>query len=143
MKRFAAACLFALSLVGLAGSPAAAAEGFAPTQTTFLIGNAAGGGNDLLVRALLPGMSKALGVDVTTEILLGANGGVAAVRTRQAGPVRFVDMHVLVPGGWTVQRGHDLCEEIEREVRSILPRASVLTHLEPIEDPRAYESWRR
>lgn len=61
-----------------------------------------------------------------------------AVRTRQAGPVRFIDMHVLVPGGWTVQRGHDLCEEIEREVRAILPRASVLTHLEPIEDPSAW-----
>ncbi|SBV98041.1 conserved exported hypothetical protein [uncultured delta proteobacterium] len=91
MKRFAAACLFALSLVGLAGSPAGAAEGFAPTQTTFLIGNAAGGGNDLLVRALLPGMSKALGVDVTPEILLGANGGVAAVRTGQAKP----DGHTL------------------------------------------------
>jgi cation diffusion facilitator family transporter len=61
-----------------------------------------------------------------------------AVRTRQSGPVRFVDMHVLVPGDWTVQRGHDLCEEIEREVRTILPRASVLTHLEPIEDPVAW-----
>jgi divalent metal cation (Fe/Co/Zn/Cd) transporter len=47
-------------------------------------------------------------------------------------------MHVLVPGGWSVQRGHDLCEEIEREVRAILPRASVLTHLEPIEDPAAW-----
>lgn len=62
-----------------------------------------------------------------------------ALRTRQAGPVRFVDMHVLVPGGWTVKRGHDLCEEIERGVRELLPRASVLTHLEPIEDPAAWD----
>ncbi len=69
------------------------------------------------------------------------SGGVDlhAVRTRQAGPVRFVDMHVLVPGSWTVQRGHDLCEEIEREVRAVLPRASVLTHLEPIEDPASWD----
>jgi cation diffusion facilitator family transporter len=62
-----------------------------------------------------------------------------AVRTRQAGPVRFVDMHVLVPGSWTVQRGHELCEEIEREVRAVLPHASVLTHLEPIEDPASWD----
>jgi len=62
-----------------------------------------------------------------------------AVRTRQAGPVRFVDMHVLVPGSWNVQRGHDLCEEIEEKVRAILPRASVLTHLEPIEDPASWD----
>ena len=61
-----------------------------------------------------------------------------AVRTRQSGPVRFIDMHVLVPGHWSVQRGHDLCEQIEREVKEVLPRASVLTHLEPIEDPVAW-----
>jgi cation diffusion facilitator family transporter len=64
---------------------------------------------------------------------------VHSVRTRSAGPVRFVDMHVLVPGSWSVQRGHDLCEEIERAVSSALPRASVLTHLEPSEDPSAWD----
>jgi cation diffusion facilitator family transporter len=64
---------------------------------------------------------------------------VHSVRTRQAGPVRFVDMHVLVPGTWSVQRGHDLCEEIEGAVRAAFPRASVLTHLEPAEDPVAWD----
>ena len=34
-----------------------------------------------------------------------------ALRTRQAGSRRFVSMHVLVPGAWTVQRGHDLVEQ--------------------------------
>lgn len=77
-----------------------------------------------------------------------ADVSVHSVRSRQAGPVRFVDMHVLVPGHWTVQRGHDTCEEIERAVRAALPRASVLTHLEPIEDPVAWhgaddEEWPR
>lgn len=83
------------------------------------------------------------GEQASLDVLLDRfrTGGVDlhAVRTRQAGPVRFVDMHVLVPGGWTVQRGHDLCEEIEREVRTVLPRASVLTHLEPIEDPASWD----
>ena len=64
---------------------------------------------------------------------------VHAVRTRQAGPVRFIDMHVLVPGSWSVQRGHDLCEGIESGVKSLFPRASVMTHLEPAEDPTAWD----
>ena len=64
---------------------------------------------------------------------------VHSLRTRQAGPIRFIDMHVLVPGSWSVQRGHDVCEEIERAVRAALPRASVLTHLEPLEDPAAWD----
>jgi cation diffusion facilitator family transporter len=64
---------------------------------------------------------------------------VHAVRARQAGPVRFIDMHVLVPGSWSVQRGHDLCEGIENGVKALFPRASVMTHLEPAEDPAAWD----
>jgi len=62
-----------------------------------------------------------------------------AVRTRQAGPSYFVEMHVLVPGAWSVQRGHDLAEEIEGKVRDVLPRAHVLTHIEPREDPVSHQ----
>ncbi|MGH9369502.1 MAG: cation diffusion facilitator family transporter [Thermoanaerobaculia bacterium] len=62
-----------------------------------------------------------------------------AIRTRVAGPRRFVSMHVLVPGSWTIQRGHDLCEAIEAAVRKALPLATVFTHLEPREDPVSWE----
>jgi cation diffusion facilitator family transporter len=62
-----------------------------------------------------------------------------AIRTRVAGPRRFVSMHVLVPGGWTVQQGHDLCEQVEAAVREALPMTTVLTHLEPREDPVSWE----
>ena len=59
-----------------------------------------------------------------------------SVRTRQAGPRRFISMHVLVPGDWTVQRGHDMLENIERDVRdSFDSPTTVFTHLEPLEDP--------
>ena len=62
-----------------------------------------------------------------------------AIRTRVAGPRRFVSMHVLVPGAWTVQKGHELCEEVEAAVRDVLPRTTVLTHLEPREDPVSWD----
>lgn len=61
-----------------------------------------------------------------------------ALRTRSSGARRFVSMHVLVPGAWTVQRGHDLCEDIERALREALPESTVFTHLEPREDPAAF-----
>ena len=54
-----------------------------------------------------------------------------ALRTRQAGSRRFVSLHVLVPGAWTVQRGHDLVERVEATLCERLPGASVFTHLEP------------
>ncbi|MFN3409441.1 MAG: cation diffusion facilitator family transporter [Limisphaerales bacterium] len=62
-----------------------------------------------------------------------------ALRTRQSGTRRFISLHVLVPGEWTVQRGHDLLEEIEAELRAAVPNATVFTHLEAIEDPLAWE----
>jgi len=62
-----------------------------------------------------------------------------ALRTRRAGPRRFVSVHVLVPGEWTVDRGHELLERIEAELRGSLPMMSVLTHLEPLGDPAAWD----
>ncbi len=61
-----------------------------------------------------------------------------AVRTRQAGARAFVSMHVLVPGAWTVQQGHDWSERIEADLRRALPHAHFTTHLEPLEDPRSH-----
>jgi cation diffusion facilitator family transporter len=61
-----------------------------------------------------------------------------ALRTRQAGTRQFVSVHVLVPGDWSVARGHDVLEEIETEIGAVLPRAHVLTHLEPLEDPASW-----
>jgi cation diffusion facilitator family transporter len=61
-----------------------------------------------------------------------------ALRTRVAGSRVFVTVHVLVPGDWSVQQGHDVCEEIEARVRGLFGTATVLTHLEPIEDEVSY-----
>lgn len=62
-----------------------------------------------------------------------------SLRTRQAGTRRFMSVHILVPGAWTVQRGHNLLEEIEGKIRHISPEITVFTHLEPIEDPVSFE----
>ena len=58
-----------------------------------------------------------------------------AVRTRQAGSRAFVTLHVLVPGHWSVQEGHDWAGRIEADIRKALEHADVTTHLEPIGDP--------
>jgi cation diffusion facilitator family transporter len=82
--------------------------------------------------------------DITTILDAHAKDGVHyhALRTRQAGRWRFISFHVLVPGDWTVQRGHDLLERIENQVRERVPLSTVFTHLEPIEDPRSFEDQR-
>jgi cation diffusion facilitator family transporter len=61
-----------------------------------------------------------------------------ALRTRQAGSRSFISFHVQVPGQWSVQKGHDLLEGIEADLRRALPAATIFTHIEPIEDPRSF-----
>lgn len=62
-----------------------------------------------------------------------------AVRTREAGYRRFLEFHMLVPGEWTVQHGHDVMEDLIDDLITRWPELRVMGHLEPIEDPRSYE----
>ncbi len=60
------------------------------------------------------------------------------LRTRHAGRQLFATFDTLVPGDWSVARAHDLIEEIECDIRQALPGIELQIHLEPREDPRAY-----
>lgn len=105
-------------------------------------------GIDLLRRSLLGLLDTALPGPVRAQIdaILKSHQGQRveyhALRTRQAGSRRFISFHILVPGDWTVQRGHDLLETIEEEIRAAVPNSTVFTHLEPLEDPISFEDTR-
>ena len=62
-----------------------------------------------------------------------------ALRTRAAGQRRFISLHVLVSGTWSVQYGHALSDEIERALVRALPGSTVFTHLEPLDDAVSWE----
>lgn len=57
-----------------------------------------------------------------------------ALRTRQSAARRFVSVHVLVPGAWTLHDAHHIAEDFEGDIRKELPDAIVHTHLEPVDD---------
>jgi cation diffusion facilitator family transporter len=61
-----------------------------------------------------------------------------AILTRQAGTRQFVSFHVLMPGDWSIQKGHHILENIEADLRSSIPGLVVSTHMEPLEDPNSY-----
>ena len=62
-----------------------------------------------------------------------------ALRTRQSGARKFISVHILVPDEWTVQKGHELTEQIENDICSAVSDSIVFTHLEPLEDPLSFE----
>lgn len=62
-----------------------------------------------------------------------------ALLTRQSGARRFISFHLLVPDAWPVDRAHQLSEEIEERIRSLVPNAITLSHIEPISQPASYD----
>ncbi len=62
-----------------------------------------------------------------------------ALRTRVSGTRAFMEIHMLVPGAWSVKQGHDAMEDLIDLIRAEFPDLHVTGHLEPIEDPRSYE----
>lgn len=97
---------------------------------TMLIRRSTGG---LMDRALPPEDQSR----IAAVLARFGGGGIEfhAVRSRQFGQRAFVSLDVLVPGAWTVKQGHELVARLEQELAAALPHATVLTHLEPIEDP--------
>jgi cation diffusion facilitator family transporter len=136
------------SVAVIAGVAIVAATGWTyldPLLALAVAANIVRTGISLLRRSMLGLLDTALPEDARTELgrILESHRqeGVQyhAVRTRQAGSWRFVSFHVLVPGDWSVQRGHDLLETIEEDVRSAIPNCTVFTHLEPLEDPLSWQ----
>ena len=62
-----------------------------------------------------------------------------SLMTRQAGQRKFISFHLLVPDAWSIKKGHDLSENIEKEIRNLFPGSpvNVFTHMEPLEDPES------
>ena len=91
-----------------------------------------------LMDRAVPDEDRAVIVGVL-ESLRTQGGDYHRLRTRVAGAKSFIDVHVLVPGSMTVQDGHDLVERLENEITAKLPHCEVLTHLEPLEDPKSWD----
>ncbi len=103
-------------------------------------------GFQLIKRSALGLMDTAVAPETGEQIVAILDGYVEkqgidyhALRTRQSGARKFISVHILVPDEWTVQKGHDLTEEIELEICRNIPESTVFTHLEPLEDPLSFE----
>ncbi len=88
---------------------------------------------------------------IRTEVMGFGPRGVAGfhkLRTRRAGPRRYVDLHVQFRSGTTLEVAHQTAHELQDAITARLRRADVLIHLEPedrvqpgteVPDPAALE----
>lgn len=96
-----------------------------------------------LIRESLSGlMDQAAEDDVANAIRIAiatsAKGAIEAhdIKTRVAGPVTFVEFHLVVPGGMTVAEAHDICDRVEAGIAEAVRGAEVLIHLEPEQEAK-------
>jgi cation diffusion facilitator family transporter len=92
-----------------------------------------------LMDAALPGVELAEIVEVLDRFAASEKITYHALRTRYAGARRFMSVHILVPGDWSVQQGHDLLETIEQQIMAKFDGIDIDTHLEPIEDLASWQ----
>ena len=70
---------------------------------------------------------------IQATIAKAAEGAIEAhdLQTRHAGPVTFMQFHLVVPADMTVKRAHDICDRIENALHEALPGSRVTIHVEP------------
>jgi cation diffusion facilitator family transporter len=86
-----------------------------------------------------PLLDEKLPADEEAQIrdVLDANAqvlGYHRLRTRQAGSHRLMDVHVQLDDNLTFSQAHAITEEIEDEIRKVLPNLDVIVHAEPFEE---------
>jgi cation diffusion facilitator family transporter len=84
-----------------------------------------------LMDSALPS-DQVMKIEQIVEARFKAGEKMHALRTRESASVKFISMHVQVPGDWTVDKGHDLVTQIESDLRVEFPDAAIFTHLEPL-----------
>jgi cation diffusion facilitator family transporter len=105
-------------------------------------------GFSLLRRSFDGLMDRALEADEVTRIRDAIEAGKGedmtyhALRTRRAGSRRYADYHLLVPGDCSVTEAHDREMAIGRAIEEAVPGIEVTTHIEPIEEPLAWNDSR-
>jgi cation diffusion facilitator family transporter len=132
-------------VVGLGAVALTGRHSLDPAVALLVAGHVSWTGISILRRTVTGLMDSALSTDDQAALQRALSVHVVgpvqvhALKSRVAGVRRFVSLHVLVPGDWSVQRGHELLEQIEADIRHALPNTSVLTHLESLEDPASWE----
>ncbi|HRF09860.1 MAG TPA: cation diffusion facilitator family transporter [Xanthobacteraceae bacterium] len=70
---------------------------------------------------------------IRAAIAANADGAIEAhdLRTRQAGPMTFVEFHLVVKGAMSVTEAHDICDRLERAIKAECNDAMISIHVEP------------
>lgn len=70
---------------------------------------------------------------IEKTILANATGAIEVhdIKTRIAGPVSFIELHLIVDGSMSVAASHEICDRIESELKIKIEGSITTIHVEP------------
>jgi cation diffusion facilitator family transporter len=101
------------------------------------------GSSRVLVDEALPEDERAA---IHAQVVAFAARGVVGyhqLRTRRAGPRRYVDLHLQFESGTSLEQAHEIAHAIQDAITARLHGADVLIHLEPADRVRPGTEWAR
>ena len=129
-------------LAGLALATLTGWQGLDPALAALVGANILWAGWRLVRESVGGLMDEAVTGEVARQIRhvisASAEGAIQAhdVKTRMAGRVTFIELHLVVPGGMTVAVSHRICDRIEAALTEAVPGAEVLIHVEPEDEAK-------
>ncbi len=64
--------------------------------------------------------------------------GFHELRTRRSGNQRYIDLHLVMAKDTSLEQTHQMCDLLEHDIRSRLPRTNVVIHVEPCDGKCRY-----
>lgn len=64
--------------------------------------------------------------------------GFHELRTRRSGNQRYIDLHLVMARGISLEQAHQVCDLLEVDIRARLPRTNVTIHVEPCDGKCKY-----
>ncbi|MGD9143438.1 MAG: cation diffusion facilitator family transporter [Dehalococcoidia bacterium] len=87
-----------------------------------------------LVDVRLPESEEQAIRDAITEHFGREVVGFHKLRTRKAGDQRHIDLHLVMPRHFSIEKAHDMCEHIELDIESRWKNTEVIIHVEPCDE---------
>lgn len=68
-----------------------------------------------------------------TQLTLSTPGvnGLHGLRTREAGPVRFIQLHIELDNDLSLLRAHAIADNVEAQLMQAFPGADIIVHMDP------------
>jgi cation diffusion facilitator family transporter len=104
-------------------------------------------GIKLIIRSVSGLMDSSLSDEDETRIrsildTYGSNGlKYHSLYTRMAASKNFIYLHLLMPGDWPIDRGHEMTKAVEHKIHAQIENSEIFIHMEPLDDPDSFDDY--